>query len=75
MMCASVAAGHYRRCARHTASIAEHGKFVLKIIVGWVDSTIVCPRGLVTAWAQKRAHPTCIDFKHNYLKNKLALDC
>ena len=49
------------------------GKFVLKIIVGWADSYIVCPRGLVTAWAQKRAHPTFIDFKHNYLKNKLAL--
>ena len=49
------------------------GKFVLKIIVGWADSFIVCPRGLVAAWAQKRAHPTLIDFKHNYLKNKLAL--
>ncbi len=24
MMCASVAVVHYRRCARHTASIAEH---------------------------------------------------
>jgi hypothetical protein len=49
------------------------GKFVLKIIVGWADSFIVCPRGLIAAWAQKRAHPTFIDFKHNYLKNKLAL--
>ena len=49
------------------------GKFVLKIIVGWADSFIVCPRGLVTAWAQERAHPTFVDFKHNYLKNKLAL--
>jgi hypothetical protein len=58
-------------------SHAEHGndqgKFVLKIIVGWADSFIVCPRGLIAAWAQKRAHPTFIDFKHNYLKNKLAL--
>ena len=50
-----------------------HGKFVLKIIAGWADSFIVCPRELVTAWAQKRAHPTFVDFKHNYLKNKLAL--
>ena len=53
--------------------VTNEGKFVLKIIVGWADSFIVCPRGLVTAWAQKRAHPTFIDFKHNYLKNKLAL--
>ena len=52
---------------------ACQGKFVLKIIVSWADSFIVCPRGLVTAWAQKRAHPTFVDFKHNYLKNKLDL--
>jgi hypothetical protein len=51
----------------------NQGKFVRKIIVGWSDSIIVCPRGWVTAQAPKGAHPTFVDFKHNYLKNKLAL--
>ena len=36
--------------------IWTQGKFVLKIIVGWADGYIVCPRGLVAAWAQKPAH-------------------
>jgi hypothetical protein len=27
----------------------------------------------VTAWAQKRAHPTFIDSKDNFLKNKFTL--
>ncbi len=45
----------------------------LKFFVGWANSFIPCPRGLVSAWAQKRAHPTFVDFKHNYLKNKLVL--
>ncbi len=26
--------------------------------VGWVDRVFVCPRGSLSAWAQKRAHPT-----------------
>jgi uncharacterized protein YkwD len=35
----------------------------------------LCPRGYQSAWAHKPAHPTFIDFQHNYLKNKLALLC
>ena len=49
------------------------GKFVLEKIVGWADGFIVCPRGLQSAWAQMRAHPTFVDFKHNFRQNKLAL--
>jgi len=41
--------------------------------VGWADGFIVCPRGLASAWAQKRAHLTFFDFKHNFFENKLAL--
>ena len=52
----------------------RQGKFVLEKIVGWADRFIVCPRGLAAAWAQKRAHPTFFDFKHNIFENKLALN-
>ena len=49
------------------------GKFVLDKVVGWADGVIVCPRGLESAWAQTRAHPTFVDFKNNFCENKLAL--
>jgi len=54
-------------------SILLDGKFVLQTIVGWADSFIVCPRGWISAWADKRAHPKSNDFKNNYLKKKLVL--
>ena len=66
-----------RYCAEGSSCRADvpiyQGKFVLDKIVGWADSFIVCPRGLVSAWAQKRAHPTFVDFKHNFFENKFAL--
>ena len=37
--------------------LLQQGKFILEKIVGWADGFIVCPRGLASAWAQKRAHP------------------
>lgn len=52
--------------------VQEQGKFVLEEMVGWVDGFIVCPRGLQSAWAQLRAHPTFIDFEHKFRQNKLA---
>jgi hypothetical protein len=50
-----------------------HGKFDIKKIVGWAGRFIVCPRSFASAWAQRRAHPTFIDFKDNFYENKLAL--
>ncbi|OGS80634.1 MAG: hypothetical protein A2Z94_07150 [Gallionellales bacterium GWA2_55_18] len=63
------------RPAGRTNLCANQGKFVLEKIVGWADGFIVCPRGLASAWAQKRAHPTSVEFKHNFVENKLALVC
>jgi hypothetical protein len=48
-----------------------HGKFVLENIVGWAGRFIACPRGLASAWAQRRAHPTFFDFKQIILRTNL----